>query len=269
MPAEWEPHAGCWMGWPYRHDVWHSGALPAQSAFAAVASAIARFEPVTVCATAECWEQARAMLPPEVRVVEMSFNDSWFRDQVSTIVTPSAVLQSSRADCMHCGLCGWRQPRCQAPIFVKHRERGDVVGLDWGFNAWGEYCYSDWSLDCLVARKICELERLPVVDCTSMILEGGSIHVDGHGTLLTTEECLLNSNAIGNLRNPKMDRREIELTCVHAGQLASRPVTLSMHVPDPRIITQRFAQAVPASGDPKGALVTTGSCPRFGHEWPY
>ena len=84
MPAEWEPHAGCWMGWPYRRDNWHSGALPAQRAYAAVASAIARFEPVTVCATAECWEQAREMLPPEVRVVELGFNDPWFRDQVRT-----------------------------------------------------------------------------------------------------------------------------------------------------------------------------------------
>ena len=82
MPAEWEPHAGCWLGWPYRRDTWHSGALPAQRAYAAVATAIARFEPVTVCATAECWEQARKMLPPEVRVVEMSLNDAWFRDQV-------------------------------------------------------------------------------------------------------------------------------------------------------------------------------------------
>ena len=121
--------------------------------------------------------------------------------------------------------------RCQAPIFVRHRERGDIVGLDWGFNAWGEYCYSDWSLDGLLARKICEVERLPVLDCTSMILEGGSIHVDGQGTLLTTEECLLKPNAIGKLRNPGLGKREIELTCVRAlaGSLRVDPCHYQFH----------------------------------------
>lgn len=97
---------------------------------------------------------------------------------------------------------------------MKHKEHGDVVGLDWGFNAWGEYCYCDWSQDCLVPRKICEIERLALLDCTSMILEGGAIHVDGEGTLLTTEECLLKPNKIGKLRNPEMSRHQIELTCV-------------------------------------------------------
>ena len=106
---------------------------------------------------------------------------------------------------------------------MKHREHGEIVGLHWGFNAWGEYCYSDWSLDCLVPQKICNLERLAVLDCTSMILEGGSIHVDGEGTLLTTEECLLEPNAIGNLRNPTMSRQEIELTYV------GPTVSLSIH----------------------------------------
>ncbi len=243
MPAEWEPHAGCWLGWPYRRDVWHSGALPAQRAYAAVATAIARFEPVTVCATTECWEQARTMLPSDVRVVEMGLNDPWFRDQ--------------------------------APIFVRHKQRGDIVGLDWGFDAWGEYCYSDWSLDCLLARKICDLERLPVLDCTSMILEGGSIHVDGQGTLLTTVECLLKQNTIGNLRNPGLDKHEIESTCVRALPASLRvdpwhyQFCVCTRATKPLIASQWFTQAVPASGCSKGALATTRGCPRLGHEWSH
>jgi agmatine deiminase len=177
MPAEWEPHAGCWMGFPERRDNWRSLATPAQECFAAVASAISRFEPVTVCSPPALWSTARQMLPACVRVVEMSMDDAWFRDQ--------------------------------APVFVRD-PTGHVAGVCWRFNAWGELCYSDWAADALISRKICELERVPVVDASGMVLEGGSIHVDGEGTLLTTEECLLEPNDIGKLRNPGMDKPAIE-----------------------------------------------------------
>src|ERR1700733_12110158 len=80
MPAEFERHAGCWMIWPERTDNWRLGAKPAQAAFAAVASAIARFEPVTMMVSARQYAQARAMLPEAVRVVEVSTNDAWARD---------------------------------------------------------------------------------------------------------------------------------------------------------------------------------------------
>eukprot|EP00850_Spirogloea_muscicola_P008718 SM000047S16857 [mRNA] locus=s47:320532:324117:- [translate_table: standard] len=178
MPAEWERHAQCWMGWPQRLDNWRDGAVPAQHAWVEVATAISRFEQVTVCASAAQWENARSMLPPEVRVVELSSNDAWFRDMACIFV-------------------------------VRDQSNGvrDLAGVHWNFNAWGganEGCYSDWSLDKLVPRKILDMERLPRFP-QSMILEGGSIHVDGEGTLLSTEECLLNKN-----RNPNLSKAQIE-----------------------------------------------------------
>ncbi|GJV23671.1 agmatine deiminase, partial [Tanacetum coccineum] len=82
-----------------------------------------------------------------------------------------------------------------------------VAGIDWNFNSWGgidDGCYIDWSDDLLVARKILSMERVPRFP-QSIILEGGSIHVDGEGTCLTTEECLLNKN-----RNPHLTKEQIE-----------------------------------------------------------
>ena len=174
MPAEWEPHAGTWMLWPERHDNWRDGAAPAQRAFAQVAAAIAKSEPVTMGVSAEHFEQARTALPAGVRVVEISSNDAWMRD-----VGPTFVVGSG----------------------------GRLRGVDWIFNAWGGRSggiYAPWDLDDQVAAKVLEIEcreryRAPFV------LEGGAIHVDGQGTLLTTEECLLNPN-----RNPKLSRAQIE-----------------------------------------------------------
>ncbi|XP_058112372.1 agmatine deiminase [Magnolia sinica] len=184
MPAEWEPHSHCWMGWPERRDNWRDNAVPAQHVFAKVASAISKFESVSVCASAAQWKNARSQLPKHVRVVEMSLNDSWFRDTGPTFVVGDKKAAS---------LSG----------YPEHK----VAGIDWNFNSWGgvkEGCYKDWSLDDLVAQKIIDIERLPrFKNC--IILEGGSIHVDGEGTCITTEECLLNPN-----RNPTMSKEQIE-----------------------------------------------------------
>ncbi|MGO9803018.1 MAG: agmatine deiminase family protein, partial [Steroidobacteraceae bacterium] len=79
MPAEFEPHAGSWMLWPERPDNWRLEAGPAQRAFAAVAAAIARFEPLTVGASAAQFAHARAQLPAAVRVIELSSDDAWMR----------------------------------------------------------------------------------------------------------------------------------------------------------------------------------------------
>lgn len=182
MPAEWETHSHTWMGWPERPDNWRDHAVHAQRVFARVATAISKFEPVTVCASPTQWTNARSQLPPHIRVVEMSMNDSWFRDSGPTFVVRKC--KSSQG----------------AP-------NGSLAGIDWTFNSWGgvdEGCYKDWSLDILVARKILDIEKLPRFP-HSMILEGGSIHVDGEGTCLTTEECLLNKN-----RNPHMTKEQIE-----------------------------------------------------------
>jgi agmatine deiminase len=174
MPGEFELHAGCWMLWPERPDNWRLGAKPAQQAFAAVAEAIARFEPVTLGVSAAQFDNARARLSAGIRLVELSANDAWMRD------------------------CG--------PTFVTD-EHGRVRVVDWQFNAWGGLqggLYFPWDRDDRVAAKVAEIERLPRYRAP-LVLEGGAFHVDGQGTLITTEECLLNPN-----RNPGMGRQDIE-----------------------------------------------------------
>lgn len=175
MPAEYEPHEGCIMIFPERPDSWQYGGYAARRAFAQVAEAIARSEKVTVCASAAQYDNARAILPEQVRVVEMSSNDAWARDY--------------------------------APTFVKN-DRGEVRGIDWGFNAWGglvDGLYFPWDKDNQMARKLCDLLEKDVYDRRDFILEGGSVHVDGEGTCMVTESCLLSQG-----RNFGMSREEIE-----------------------------------------------------------
>jgi agmatine deiminase len=174
MPAEFEPHSGCWMLWPERPDTWREAARPAQHAFVRVAEAIARFEPVSVGASPAHYETARAMLPPQVRVVEMTHDDCWMRD-----VGPTFVVDA----------------------------RGSLRGVHWRFNAWGGLnggLYFPWDQDELVALKVLELEGRDRYR-PELVNEGGAIHVDGEGTALVTEECLLNAN-----RNPHLSREQVE-----------------------------------------------------------
>ena len=94
MPAEFERHSGCWMLWPERTDNWRAGAKPAQAAFAAVAAAIAAAESVTVGVSAGQYQNARARLPPQVRLVELSSNDAWMRDCGPTfLIGPNGKIQ--------------------------------------------------------------------------------------------------------------------------------------------------------------------------------
>jgi len=174
MPGEFEPHAQTWMLWPERPDNWRLGAKPAQRAWVEVASAIAQFEPVTVGVNDDQFENARNLLPEAVRVVELSSNDAWVRD------------------------CG--------PTFVVD-DRGGVRLVHWRFNAWGglvDGLYFPWDKDEMVPRKIAELERVDRYRAL-LVMEGGSFHVDGEGTVVTTEECLLSPG-----RNPELSREEIE-----------------------------------------------------------
>src|SRR6478609_2596924 len=90
MPAEFEPHAGTWMLWPERLDNWREGARPAQQAFAAVAKAIAAFEPVSMGVSAAQFEFARAQVDASVRLVELSSDDAWMRDVGPTFVVNAA-----------------------------------------------------------------------------------------------------------------------------------------------------------------------------------
>jgi agmatine deiminase len=174
MPAEFEPHSGCWMLWPERPDNWRESGRPAQQAFAAVAAAISRFEPVTVGVSPAHFESARQQLAHQIRVVEMTHDDAWMRD-----VGPTFVIDG----------------------------KGGVRGVDWRFNAWGGHrggLYSPWDQDELVAPKVLEIEGRDRY-AADIVNEGGAIHVDGRGTALVTEECLLHPN-----RNPGMSRKEIE-----------------------------------------------------------
>lgn len=175
MPGEFEPHEQVFIIWPERPDNWRNGAKPAQNAFKAVAEAISQFEPVTMLVSPAQFSNARARLSDDIRVVEVNTNDSWIRD------------------------CG--------PTFVID-DQGRIRGVDWEFNAWGglyDGLYFPWDQDNLVARKLCELERIDSYHTEGFVLEGGSFHVDGEGTVLTTEMCLLSEG-----RNPHMSKEEIE-----------------------------------------------------------
>jgi agmatine deiminase len=174
MPAEFESHRGCWMLWPTRPDNWRDAAWPAQRAFAAVAHAIARFEPVTVGVAPNHFDEARRSLEPRVRVLRMASDDAWMRD-----VGPTCVVNAA----------------------------GEVRGVDWHFNAWGGLqggLYFPWDQDELVARRVLAIEGLARYRAP-LVCEGGAIHSDGEGTLLVTEQCLLHSN-----RNPSLSRERIE-----------------------------------------------------------
>lgn len=176
MPAEYEPHEGCILIWPERSDSWQYGAYAARKAFVQIASAIAESEEVTVCASFKQYNNARQALPAHIRVIEMSSNDSWARDY--------------------------------APTFVKN-DTGEVRGINWYFNAWGglhDGLYFPWDKDNAMANKLCDLYRKDVYDAQDFVLEGGSIHVDGDGTAMVTENCLLSGG-----RNPDMSKEEITL----------------------------------------------------------
>ena len=174
MPGEHEPHEAIWIAWPERTDSWQWGAKPAQAAFVEVASVIAEETPVNMIVSANQYQNARQQLPPHIRLVEMSTNDSWMRD-----IGPSCVVD----------------------------DKGSRRAVDWEFNAWGgllDGLYFPWDADDAVASKVAEFHdddyyRAP------LILEGGSIHVDGEGTAFTTEECLLHPS-----RNPELSKDDIE-----------------------------------------------------------
>ena len=175
MPGEFEPHKGVYILWPERPDNWRNGGKPAQKTFVKVAEAISEFEHVTVGVNDAQYANARTMLPDNVEVVEISNDDSWVRD------------------------CG--------ATFVKN-DKGDLRAVDWTFNAWGgleDGLYFPWDKDDRVAQKMAEMEHVDRYRLDDFVLEGGSIHVDGEGTLITTEECLLSQG-----RNPQLSKEQIE-----------------------------------------------------------
>jgi agmatine deiminase len=177
MPGEFEPQERVYMIWPERTDNWRDGAREAQRAYADVACAISRFTAVTMLVSGRQYERARGSLPECIQVVEMSSDDAWCRD-----VGPTFLVNG----------------------------KGERRACDWRFNAWGgavDGLYASWELDDAVAGKICELAGIDRYRPEHFVLEGGSFHVDGQGTVLTTEMCLLSGG-----RNPHLTKGEIEET---------------------------------------------------------
>lgn len=167
MPAEWAPHAGCWMAWPCREALWGEGLAAARQAYASVARAVARFEPVTMIVDSVL---AADQCGGSVSVVEMAQDDSWTRDTGPTFVVDDA---------------------------------GRVAGVDWRFNGWGEV-YPEHAKDAAMAATV--LDHLDMRRYEApFVLEGGAVHVDGAGTALATEQCLLDP-----ARNPGRSRAEVE-----------------------------------------------------------
>ena len=171
MPGEWKEHECCWMAWPpeQRRNIYPN--LDAmRSQYANVASTIAEFEPVMLLATTETVDDARRHCSGKVEVIEQVLDDAWLRD-----IGPTFVLNES----------------------------GQLGGVDWQFNCWGDPD-SAHQTDATIARVIndlCGATNIPA----SIFLEGGAIHSNGDGLLLTTENVVLNHN-----RNPDLTRLDAE-----------------------------------------------------------
>lgn len=170
MPAEWERHERCLMAWPTRDELWGDYPGRAKQEYAATADAISAFEPVTMVAAPGQAREARAACTGAIDFVEIPIDDSWLRDSGPIVVVDDA---------------------------------GERRGVDFVFNSWGER-FLPFDKDAAVSAEILSMFGIPRLP-SSMVLEGGSITVDGEGTLITTEQCLLNPN-----RNPGMSREEIE-----------------------------------------------------------
>ena len=180
MPAEWAPHHGTWLSWPHKRASWPGKFEPVPGIFARIVRELARHEEVHLNVTGpDMEENVRALLRRErADLARVAFhanptNDAWCRDH--------------------------------GPIFI-HREadgRREQAIVDWDYNAWGGK-YPPYDLDDVIPTRIGRELGLPVFH-PGIVMEGGSIDVNGRGTLLTTEACLLNPN-----RNPDLTRAQVE-----------------------------------------------------------
>ena len=170
MPAEWAPHAGCWMAWPKRVELWREHLEAAREDYVRVAQAIVRFEPLTMIADPEQAADARRRCGPQVRVVPLPIDDSWLRDS--------------------------------APTFIVNPQ-GDRAAAAFTFNAWGNK-YQPHDQDATLGERIARLAELPVYR-SKLVVEGGGFLSDGEGTLITAETCVLNPN-----RNPGWSKADAE-----------------------------------------------------------
>ena len=175
MPSELAEHKCTYLLWPERPDNWRDGAKPAQKAFREVVETIAKYEPVVLGVNQSQYSHVLGMNMKNVSVVEISNNDSWIRDTGATMVVNG---------------------------------KGEMRAVDWGFNGYGGLVngiYFPWDLDDMIASKMANIEGVDRYRTDDFILEGGSVHSDGEGTLLVTEETLLDEG-----RNGDKTKEEIE-----------------------------------------------------------
>lgn len=171
MPAEWEEHERSFIEWPVKESlVWEDNYEEVMSGYKEVAKAISEFEEITIIANPGERSDILKECEGFANIVEIPHNDAWCRDN--------------------------------GPTFIWNKDKV-LKGVNWKFNAWGEK-YKPYDLDDLVAGKVLDYYKVPKTD-SHIVLEGGSIHVDGEGTMLTTMECLLNRN-----RNPQLTKAQIE-----------------------------------------------------------
>jgi agmatine deiminase len=175
MPAEFEPHDATWMLWPERTDNWREGARPAQEAVLKVAAAIRHFETVHLGVTPENMQRVRDIAPAGVEVASIEYDDIWVRDT--------------------------------GPTFLVSEQPDTLRSVQWRFNAWGGL-YQPFTRDLTLPREISSDafgREMRDRYAAPIVLEGGALHVDGQGTAMLTEECVLNPN-----RNPGMTREQAE-----------------------------------------------------------
>jgi agmatine deiminase len=170
MPAEWERHTRCWMAWPCREAIWGNGIEAARQAFADVAEAISEFEPVTMIARPDLTASVSLYTGKSVSVLPMPQDDSWTRDTGPTFLTDG---------------------------------QGNLGGVAWRFNGWGENV-TDYAQDARMAARILEHVNARAF-ASSLVTEGGSLHVDGEGTGLVCEAAMLDP-----ARNPGLTKAEVE-----------------------------------------------------------
>jgi agmatine deiminase len=179
MPAEWDRHDATWLAWPKNTETWPAGLGPVREVYVRMIAALCPHEKVYVLLDGcECHEEFDRMTAgittgrANIKPVSIPYNDSWMRDS--------------------------------GPIFLKSADGKGLVGQDFIFNTWGRK-YGPWEDDDRIPLHATRMLDLPVVR-HDLVLEGGSIEVNGRGTLLTTTQCLLNKN-----RNPHLSRAEIEV----------------------------------------------------------
>jgi agmatine deiminase len=170
FPAEWTAHRACYMAWPSRPDTWKQRLEEARVAYAHVAHAIQQFEPVIMLAPPDVIKSARRLLGDEIEIQSTELDDAWIRDN--------------------------------GPVFVKGRD-GRMAAVKFQFNGWGGR-YPPYDKDATAPEVLANRLSLPLYRAP-IVAEGGALTVDGEGTLVTTESCLLNPN-----RNPEKTKDEVE-----------------------------------------------------------